>query len=508
MDFSEYIDILRRRRWLAIIPIVIISTMTTFVGFMTPNKYTSTMLLAIEETLTEDRLLQGLIAPTDASSRLSVINETISSESFSQRLVSKLRSGGRLGPETDWSNIESSIRSNARVEMITRSIRPKANDLIIRITLTMTDRIAVPIVLQGIAEGFIEESTRPQKEAARTANEFLRKQLQDFDKELAETESKLQAFKESNTDALPGAYQNSIDQLNQLKRQEADIEISHRELVEKRNHLVAKLVEENPQRMRLQNELAQAVTKYTDQHPLVRNLSEQLRKLEAMLAEEQKKYQETGQLNLSHILPVSGENLERMITMYGNTSRPAESAGAETRVAATGTSGNGMDALTELTLGNVEELQQTDRQLNTMQARLQALHEAIDKQTRITYAIPAREREYTALVRNYDGLQARYNKAYQRLQEAKLSEELDYLDSLQRFNILQKPRAEGTPVQTPKVKLLMIGLIAALVSGMGLAFVAEFFDSAIQSVSRVNPDLHLQILGKMTNQFKQDYEVE
>jgi len=506
MDFSEYLNILRRRRWLAIIPVVIISTMTTFVGFMTPNKYTSTMVIAIEETLTEDRLLQGLIAPTDASSRLSVIKETISSESFSQRLVTKLRNGGRLGPETNWNNIESGIRGSANVEMITRSIRPKANDLIIRISLTMTDRIAVPIVLQGIADGFIEESTRPQKEAARTANEFLRKQLQDFEKDLAETESKLQAFKEGNTDALPGSYQNSIDQLNQLKRQEADLEISHRELIEKRKHLVTKLVEENPQRLRLQNELAQAITKYTDQHPLVRNVSEQLRKLDALLAQEQKKYQETGELDLAHILPVAGDNFERMITMYGNAGRPSEADAAANYATAPAVTGTSADPLMELTLANVEELQQTDRQLNSMQARLEAVRQTVANQTRITAAIPAKEREYTALVRNYDGLQDRYNKAYQRLQDAKLSEELDYLDSLQRFKILQKPRPEGTPVQTPKVRLLFIGLIAALVSGIGLAFVVEFFDSTIQSVTRVSPELGLQVLGKMTNQFKEDYE--
>jgi uncharacterized protein involved in exopolysaccharide biosynthesis len=506
MDFSEYQNILKRRRWLGIIPVVIISTMTTFAGFMTPNKYTSTTVLAIEETLAEDRLLQGLIAPTDASSRLNVIKETICSESFSQCLVNKLRTGGKLGPETNWSGIENSIRTHASVELITRSIRPKANDLIIRISLTMTDRIAVPIVLQGIADGFIEESTRPQKEAARTANEFLRKQQQDFEKDLAETESKLQAFKESNTDALPGSYQSSIEQLNQFNRQVADITISQKELAEKRNHLVAKLVEENPQRIRLQNELAQAVTKYTDQHPLVRNLSEQLTKLDALLAEEQRKYHETGQLDLSHILPVSGDNLERMITQYGNASRPAENDAMKNHSTGNGTSGSGMDALMELTLANVEELQQTDRQLNAIQARLHALREAVANQTRIIYAIPAKEREYTALIRNYDGLQDRYNKAYQRLQEAKLSEELDYLESLQRFKILQKPKAEGTPVQTPRVKLLFIGLIAALIGGIGLAFVAEFLDSSIQSVNRVSPELELQVLGRMTNLFKRDYD--
>jgi uncharacterized protein involved in exopolysaccharide biosynthesis len=508
MDFSEYLNIVRRRRWLAIIPVVIISTMTTFAGFMTPNRYTSTMVVAIEETLTEDRLLQGLIAPTEAGSRLNVIKETISSESFSQRLVNKLRTGGKLGPETDWSSIESSIRGNAHVELVTRSLRPKANDLIIRISLTMSDRIAVPIVLQGIADGFIEESTRPQKEAARMANEFLRKQLQDFEQEIAETESKLQAFKESNTDALPGSYQTSIEQLNLLKRQEADIAITRKELVEKRNHLVAKLVEENPQRMRLQNELARAVTRYTDQHPLVRNLGEQLNKLDSLLAQEQSKYHETGQLDLSHILPVSNDNLDRMIQQYGIASRPADLAAGEASLTANLPSGSGMDALMELTLANVEELQQTDRQLNAIQARSHALREAIDNQTRIIYAIPAKEREYTSLVRNYDGLQERYAKAYQRLQEAKLSEELDYLDSLQRYSILQKPRAEGTPVQTPKVKLLFMGMIAAVVSGLGLALMAEFFDSSIQSVSKINPDLQLQVLGKLTNLYKQEYDHE
>lgn len=484
-----------------ILPIIIIGTMTTFVGFLTPSEYSSTMMLVIEETFASDRLLEGLVAPTDASSRLNVIKETIASDSFAERLVAKLKESGTLGPKTDWKNIEASVRRRATVDLVTRSLRPKANDLILRITFTMNDQKTAPIVLQAIAEGFIEESARPQKEAARTANDFIRRQIQDYETELHDIESQLQDYKVNNYDALPGAYDKHIEHLIMLQRQLVDLAISEQELQAKRQDILTQLVKKNPDILRIKSELAQAASRYTEHHPLVQSLREQLQKLESRLAAEQQEYRETGELDLSKLIKVQDEQYNRLLEIYGQQTalavdeKPAAEAGKPA-------SGSTSDALVDMVLADVGELQQVERQLKMLKARQKAIQEAVHQQTVVAVAIPAKEQLYADLTRRYEALQTRYMKAYQRLQDAKLSEELDYIDSLKRFKILQKPHPEGTPIQAPKIKLLLMGLIMALVSGLGLAFMIEFFDARIYSTKQFAQAFRIPVLGRITNQFK------
>jgi polysaccharide biosynthesis transport protein len=507
MDFLEYFKILKRRRWLLIIPILIIGTMTTFVGFLTPKRYSASMVLIIEEAFTSDRLLEGLVAPTDASSRLNVIKETIASDSFAERLIAKLKEGGKLGPSSDWSSIKNSIQHEATVELITRSIRPTANDLVLRFNFTMDDKKATPIVLQAIADGFIEESTRPQKEATQAASDFLHKQVKEFESELQAVELQVQDYKRNHFDAMPGAYDQRIVELNGLYRQLNELTISEKELEAKRQDIITQLVKKNPQLTRLKAELSQAAARYTDQHPLVQNLRQQLVKLEERLIEDQKAYQETGEFDVSKFLAASDDEYNRMVALYGVAGRAelAATGPSESNQTAATVSG---DAVSAMAIANVEELQQAERQLTMLRARKKATQDAITRLTGETADIPEKEQRYADLMRIYTTLLDRYTKAYQRLQDAKISGELNYIDSLQRFKILQKPRPEGAPIQAPKVKLLMVGIILALVSGLGLAFLIEFFDTRIYNVRQFSKQFPIPVLGQINNQFKRSQSDE
>jgi|GEM_PF-6050747 len=501
MDFLEYFNILKRRQWLVIIPILIIGTMTTFVGFLTPKRYSASMVLIIEEAFTSDRLLEGLVAPTDASSRLNVIKETIASDSFAERLLASLKESGKLGPRSDWASIKSSIQHEATVELITRSIRPTANDLVLRFNFTMDDKKATPIVLQAIADGFIEESTRPQKEAAQAASDFLHKQVKEFESELQDVELQVQDYKRNHFDAMPGAYDQRIEQLNGLYRQMSELTISDKELEAKRQDIITQLVEKNPQLVRLKAELSQAEARYTDQHPLVQNLRQQLVKLEERLIEEQKAYRDTGEFDISKFLTASDEEYNRMVALYGVPGTAEQAAAEQTETGRTAAVARG-DAASAMAIANIEELQQAERQLTMLRARKKATQDAIARLTRETADIPEKEQRYADLLRIYNTLQERYTKAYQRLQDARLSGELDYIDSLQRFKILQKPGPEGAPIQAPKVKLLVMGIMMALISGLGLALLIEFFDTRIYSVRQFSKEFAIPVLGQIHNQFK------
>lgn len=505
MDLLVYLDILKRRRWLVIIPIVVIGGMTSFVGFLTPKEYSGTMTLVIEEAFATDRLVQGLVAPTDVGSRVNVVKATITSESFADRLVEKLQASGKLGPQTDWYGIKYAVRARSNIEMVTRSLRPNANDLIMRFSLTMNDPALVPVVLEGMAEGFVEESTRPQKEAAAAATDFLSKQVEQFDRELQEIEEQIKEMKMNNFDALPGSYNKAVERLTGLESQLQEMRITETELEARRQDIVTQLVENNPDMLRLKGELAQATARYTQHHPLVQNLQQQLRNLEERLAAEQHSFRRSGELDISKFIGSQDGPYQRMIDLYGLPGgikvEPLQKEGEK---------GGGLqgDAAVEMTIANLTELQQADRQLKVLRARRSAIEAAIGGQKEQAVAIPAKEQQYTDLTRFYETLQERYVKAYQRLQEARLSNELDYIDSQQRYKVLQKPGRQGTPIQAPKMQLLIMGLVMSLFTGLGLAFVVEFFDSRFYTPAHFSRNFSVPVLGHVPNQFKRSQSHE
>ena len=113
--------------------------------------------------------------------------------------------------------------------------------------------------------------------------------------------------------------------------------------------------------------------------------------------------------------------------------------------------------------------------------------------------------EYDSLKRDYD-----YNK---QIYEAflKQSKETDAIKtaSVQTINarVIDKAVVPLSPYKPNKKIMLVIGLIAGLLMGLGLAFLLEYFDNTFKSSREVEQRLNIPVIGMLPNILQKEDEI-
>jgi hypothetical protein len=111
--------------------------------------------------------------------------------------------------------------------------------------------------------------------------------------------------------------------------------------------------------------------------------------------------------------------------------------------------------------------------------------------------MPQVEAEYARLNRDYDVTKANYTALVERLEKSRLGEEASTSGSV-RFDVVEPPNADFTPI-SPKRSLLVVGvLFAALGMGAGLAFLLHQLRPIFTSVKSLAESTSLQVLGSVS----------
>jgi uncharacterized protein involved in exopolysaccharide biosynthesis len=103
-----------------------------------------------------------------------------------------------------------------------------------------------------------------------------------------------------------------------------------------------------------------------------------------------------------------------------------------------------------------------------------------DYESRLARA-PAVEREYSALLREMEGAQLKYQEVRQKQMEAQLASNLEVEQKGERFTLIDPPLVPEEPV-SPNVPLVFtLGVLLALGSSFGLAMLLEQTDDSVRS---------------------------
>ena len=94
--------------------------------------------------------------------------------------------------------------------------------------------------------------------------------------------------------------------------------------------------------------------------------------------------------------------------------------------------------------------------------------------------IPEIEREYHDLTRDYENAQTRYREVKAKQMQAEVSQELEKDSKAERFSLGEAAHLPEKPVSPNRPAVALIGLIAAIGGGLGLATVREAFDPSVK----------------------------
>jgi uncharacterized protein involved in exopolysaccharide biosynthesis len=103
------------------------------------------------------------------------------------------------------------------------------------------------------------------------------------------------------------------------------------------------------------------------------------------------------------------------------------------------------------------------------------------------------------LTRDYDLLKANYQSLLDKNIQAKLAESLEIRQQGEQFKVLDPARLPEKPFRPDINKVLLVGALVGLMSGLGLTWLREFLDQSFHSEAELETYLKLPILATIPN---------
>jgi protein tyrosine kinase modulator len=460
LDWAKYLAVARRRLWMFVLPFFVGWAVVWSVSWLLPSVYRSSALILVQSP--SSVLVVGAAGAPDLQSRMDSVSEQVLSRTNLLKIASNLglfadqRARGRLTDD----ELVDKMRKNIEVEVAQSQagiptsfniyFRSPSPDIAQQVTTELTN---------ALISGALDTTATDLD----VQNKILDSTLADAKNDLSAQEEKIREYKDRHPGELPGTLQSNITILSSLQTQFQGEQDALSRANQQKAYLESLLREytsaaatlkpgENPVGLpaldqeleRLRSQLANLSSIYTDQHPDVRKLKEQIAKTQRM------KDQLIAQLK----------------------SQPADStAGGDAATNAAPPSGPIMEVRSQLKANQLEisnrqhAIDSLRGQIATYQARLNAT--------------PIREQELADLTRGYDQSKANYDKLLDRKNQAALVTRVSREQQGDRFTMQDPPSRPTKPYSPNRLKLSLMGLFAGVALGLVVAGGAEFLDDRV-----------------------------
>jgi polysaccharide chain length determinant protein (PEP-CTERM system associated) len=326
-------------------------------------------------------------------------------------------------------------------------------------------------VCSEITSLFMEQNLHLREQQAEDTTQFLTKQLDDAKAKLDEQDAKLAAFQSHYVGAQPEDEQTNLTLLAGLTPQlEAATQDLNQALQTKafaESMLSQQLAAwkssadgRGPQTLEqqlsdLENQLPSLQARYTDKHPAVLKLKEEIAQLQKKIVDAPSQDQSqlvNQEVKVSLVEPVQIQQLRAQL-------RQADLTVSQKK----------------------EEQKQLQHQIKTLQDRIQLS--------------PMVQQEFKALTRDYQTALNFYNELLKKRDEAQMATELERRQQGENFRVLDPPSFPERPSFPSRRLFTLAGLAAGLGLGAGLAYVAESRDKSLRKLQDVEVYLGLPTLA-------------
>ena len=115
----------------------------------------------------------------------------------------------------------------------------------------------------------------------------------------------------------------------------------------------------------------------------------------------------------------------------------------------------------------------------------------MDEYERRLLQSPAVEKDYRALVRDYESSMLKYRETRAKLMEAQLSRSLELERKGERFTLIEPPTLPETPISPNRRAIVFLGIMLSLLAGAGVAYLRDRTDDSIWSGAYSGPSFGL-----------------
>ena len=445
-----------------------------------PAVYEGTAKVYVDTRSVLGPLLDKLTVRPDVNSQLALVRQAMLGRPQLERVARETDLDLRAtSPEARAALIDE-LRSRIRIE---GGDREGSGGLYV-ISFRDTSREKSIQVVEKLLNSFVEETLGGNREGSATAQQFLVKQIAEYEKKLSESEDRLAEFKKQNVGLMPG--EQSGDYFSRLqaeidaekKAQSAlGVALSRREELQRQLRGDAALVSgsgssgssaaggiaNNDTSARIketQAKLDELLLRFTDRHPDVIATRETL-----------------GQLK------------ERQAAEIAAMRR-----GDAAALANAGAGSNPIFQSIQLSLNQVEvEIAALRGEIGEHSRKVAQLRSMVD-------TVPQVEAEFARLNRDYEVTREGYRELVARLQTARLSERADETGVV-KFEVVDPPTADFRPVAPNRSTLLATVLLLGLGAGGGVAYLLHLLRPVFNNARTLAEITGRTVLGAVSMTF-------
>src|SRR5262245_46051233 len=473
-DPLDYLSVFSRRKWWFIVPVVLSIIVGTVLVWALPRSYQATTTIAVSAP----RVTPTLIGSTE-------IDKQDRMRAVSQQLLSRpvLERTARLEHLDQQGSLDAAIgdlRSNVTVSLpdtitpgSSGQLSPDQKASLDTYIVTYVDDTpeAAQRILNRLAQVFSDENNKSREVRAQDTSQFIDSQLKASETRLTSLEARLRQMKESNMGRLPeqtnanlaivSALQHQLesnatatrgeqDRLSMIERQIESMQQGANEAVAMAKGTPAESAQARV--MSLRHELATAQLTYTDKHPEVIRLKQELSDAEKAASAERTR-------PASDRLAILNANVEyRQLVKDRDTTRI-----------------------------RIAELQ---RQTAAINAQIGSYQSRVE-------AAPRVEQQLVSVQREYDLERSAYNDLTGKKQAALLNEEVQRRQGGEQFAVLVPAGLPDEPFKPKPIRVMLMTPAAGLVLGGGAMVGREYLDRSVHDARGLRDEFELPVLAEI-----------
>lgn len=469
----DYLSVLRRRKWWFVVPPVAAIAVGAALVLFLPKQYTASTTIAVLASGVTPNLV-GPSAPLDNADRIRAVSQQL----LSARVLSQVAKETGLSTSPDealFSRLRAAVAITVPTPVATDD--PKRLDTFV-VSYVDEDPARAQLVANKLAAVFVDDNSKTRQQRAEYTASFISAELAGSQMRLNDLQAKLRHAKESHIGQLPEQTQANLQTLSGLRQQTDSNATAIRgeqdrlSMIERQLEAVtqggAETVTTVPRSgapldpplsadariVALERELAAARQSYTDKHPEVVRLREELAMARA-------------EATRDHERPAA----DRMAQLRTD---PAYRQLAGDREAA------------RLRIRELERVEaDLRRQIGVYQARVESA--------------PMVEQELASVQRDYDLEKQQYVDLSAKLAAAGIAENVERTHTGERFSVLYQATYPVDPTKPVPLRVMLLSVVAGICLGCASLVGREYFDRSIHDVRDLRDELDVSVLGEVTH---------
>jgi succinoglycan biosynthesis transport protein ExoP len=466
-----------RRKWLAVLAFALPSVAAVSVILSLPPLYRSTAVVLVEAQQVPETFVKPTVT-SEIETRLEAINQEVLGRSRLKSLIDRFDLYPDLRPHMSSEEVIGNMRKDLRVELKATETRGRPSaPTAFALSYQGRDPQTVALVTNTLASFYVEENTKVRERQAAGTAAFLKAQLAETRKRLDDLEERVSGFRKRHMGELPQQMQANLATLETLHTQLRLNSDNQVRAAERRAALQSQIVEaaalarfpggmpgpgadgstmrEHPadRLLALRQQLATARARYTDEHPTIARLRQEIAALQ--------------------------REAPGALAEYESTTKGAPKGGPPAN---------------PYVLRVRESLQLSEGEAKILKAEEQRLRGAIAAYQSRVENTPRREQEFLEMSRDYDATRELYQSLVKRHEEAQLSESMEQRQKGEQFRIVDAAVPSVTPVAPNRLRLLLVSLTLSVALAVGAIVLAETLDTSFHSKAELRAFTTIPVL--------------